>query len=257
MTARRYLWVGALAFVVGVLALLPSRLVLAKPGAIFDPTVRFYGLHGSIWRGSADVVQIGLMRLEGLHWALSPAALLTAALSADLTAQLAGNEQSAEVTFRSRRIKAENIDAGMPLSLIGPMLGWRWLPLAGQMELRMPLLRLYNNKLQAAEGQVTLRGAQWTLLQPAPSLGDISATVSTDDNDQINAEIENSGGSFTISGRASLAAGGEYLLDVRLQPRPGADPSVQKLLEAFGQPQPDGSRQLKLQGKLAGAAKKQ
>lgn len=255
MTLRGYLLVGGLAFILGILGSLPARLLLAKPGLILDPSVQLYGLNGSLWNGSADVVQAGKFRLEGLHWSLSPLGLLTAAARLDLTARMGGTEQSAHVVLRpGGRLKASDLRVQLPLSELGPALGLRWLPLTAQLELDLDSLRLKDQTLLAAEGRALLRETRWTLLQPPAPLGDIRAEIGTDDEDRVVAQIENDGGNFSIAGTVSLAQSGEYALDLSLRARPGTDPGAHRALEGFGQPQPDGSRQLKLQGKLAGTA---
>jgi general secretion pathway protein N len=82
MSKWKLITVLAVVYIVGLLILLPARVVAHFIDT--PPGVRWGQVEGTLWSGSMGVVQVEDLVLRDLHWTLQPLALLTGKLQADI-----------------------------------------------------------------------------------------------------------------------------------------------------------------------------
>jgi general secretion pathway protein N len=238
-----------LAAVAGVAAwTCPADLAYRYFGDRFAPLV-LRDLSGTVWHGRATNVELFRQNLGALEWRLQPAALLhgetVAQLSlsgADVAATGLGDRGAdGQVSFR-------DVVVHMPARLAAPVLAIPALDLLGTIEIDVAQARLRGAWLDEASGAAYWRDAGVAGAAQA-RLSDLQATF-VSAGGAISGVVHDLGGPLQAQGTFTASLG-RYDAQVRLAARDG-DPRVTEALQFVGQPQPDGSRQLVIEGRQLG-----
>ena len=251
MMARpvRYLIVGLIVFVIGLVAFLPAR--VAASWVDGSSGVTLGGVTGTLFSGHAAYAAGPGGSVENLDWTLNPASLLLGSLSADITVDSDRNGFSAVVTrslFGNTHI--DNLTGSASAGWLAKLAGYTFMPLAGDITVDVSEAA-FNDDLQvsALDGRLGLGGARWELLNPPLALGQFKAAVDHND-DGVRARITDSEGPLAIKGQITVGEARRYQLDVSLRARAGADDRLGNVLNQLGPADDAGWHRIREQGQL-------
>ncbi len=251
MNRRAWITAAAVGLITGLFYYFPATLA-ARLQTWVAPELQLYGASGTLLHGHAVAAQVRGLIFEKAEWEWQPLALLLGRFSAEVRAETQRQPVAGRVSLGpGSRLRLYDFTALLETAQLGPLLGMRWLPVDGQLDVVLDELRIKGRQPRHAEGQLKLRGAQWRLLQPPAALGDLRAELRTED-DRIIADLSSDPGPLKLGGQVELDEEGGYKVDLRLQPGSEADSSLMNMLRGLGQPDADGAYRLQLQGKLPG-----
>jgi general secretion pathway protein N len=245
MNTRSLLAVGIGAFLVFALVTLPANVVIPR---VQPEGITLAGLDGSVWNGSAQVLQIGGMHAGSVNWRLKPWALVTGRAAADIQLKRTDGFAQGEVRIGTHRIELEEFSASLPLSLLPPQLaprGW-----TGTVNLRLAELTLVDQWPVSADGTVDLVNLTSTA-QAAP-LGTyrIQFPLQTDDPNTLAGSINDVEAVIKVSGKIELRSDRSYLLDTLVAAEPNAPSDFVRTLEILGPPDAQGRRIYRQEGTM-------
>ena len=207
-------------------------------------------LGGTLRQGRAGAVELLGRNFGVLEWRLEPVALLHGETIAHMT--LTGDGIAAtglvdrgfdgQVSFR-------DVVVHMPARVAAPVLAIPALELLGTIEIDVAHARLRGLWLDEANGTAFWREAGVTGAAQA-RLGDLQLTFASSAGGAITGVVHDLGGPLQADGTFTASLG-RYDAQVRLAARDG-DARVAEALQFVGQPQPDGSRQLLIEGRQLG-----
>lgn len=212
--------------------------------------VALHGLSGTIWQGHADAVGLFRQNLGALEWRLQPAALLRGEAIAQLS--LAGDGLTAAGTVTRAgdgQISFHDAVVRMPARTAAPVLATPALDLLGTIEVDVSKARLRGAWLEDASGVAYWRDAAVAGAAQA-RLSDLQVTFASAADGTISGTIRDLGGPLQAQGTFAASLG-RYDARVQLAARDN-DARVTEALQYVGQPQPDGSRLLEIEGRQLG-----
>lgn len=234
---------------VGVLAFLPARIATDFVGGRIGP-VQLGQVEGSLWRGQANPVSINDQPIGAMSWTLSPLSLLGARIDADVS--LRGdtyNGDSAISVRRDRSVRIRDLKLTLPAQRLQPALDIPALVLRGEVEVAVTQAELRGGFPTQVQGRATWKNAAVAGSAEA-QFGDLVTDFASSPDGGIAGTVKDGGGPLQAEGSYSANLLG-YRADVLLRARDG-NPQVTEALQYIGQPQPDGSAKLEINGKLLG-----
>ena len=247
---KKTLWLVALgiaAFVLFALATLPARVVvkpLASRGIIVN------GVTGTLWKGTAQVVQTGAINLGSVEWDMSALPLLTGRVVADVKLTRADGFAQANVTAAaSGRIALSELVASLPLSALPRSVappGW-----LGKLNVKLASLVISNGWPASAAGTVEVLDLIGPPRQPA-AMGSYKLTFPEQaPPDVLAGALTDISGPLQIAGTLELkAADRSYVINGLVATRPDASPQLSNSLQFLGPPDAQGRRQVSLAGTM-------
>lgn len=236
---------GAAAYAVFLVALMPASYVAARLEASTGGGVQVHEAAGSIWSGHGRATlatPAGPLAVEHVEWRFLPARLLAGRLAFSVTGRSSGLETRAELArslsmWEARDVAIEGLAVGAASFM--PLVA-HWRP-EGRLAAKAPLLA-WNDREMRGEARLEWRAAAVALSDVKPlgtyrvdlrgDGGQARVTLSTIDGPLVLA------GHGTITPPARLAFSGE----ARAQGPQAA--SLQPLLDLMGPRRADGSRTL-------------
>lgn len=212
--------------------------------------VALHGLGGTVWQGRAEMVELFRQNLGVLEWQLQPAALLRGEAVAQLT--LRGDGITAAGTIErgaDGQVSFRDVVLHMPARIAAPVLAIPALELLGTIEIDVKAARLRGLQLGNANGVAYWRDAGVAGAAQA-RLSDLQVTFASAADGSISGVIRDLGGPLQVNGTFT-ASSSRYDAHAQLAARDN-DPRVIEALQFVGQPQPDGSRQLVIEGRQLG-----
>ena len=212
--------------------------------------VKLHGLGGTIWQGHADAADLSGRNLGALEWRLQPAALLRGEAIAQLT--LSGEGITAAGTVErgaDGQVSFRDVVLHMPARTAAPVLAIPALDVLGTIEIDVTQARLRGAGLDSANGVAYWRDAAVAGAAQA-RLSDMQVTFASPADGTISGTIRDLGGPLQVDGAFTTSLG-RYDAHASLAARDN-DPRVLEALQFVGQPQPDGSRQLVIEGRQVG-----
>lgn len=215
--------------------------------------VELFGIEGRLVDGRVSgVVRNGNTLLSDLRWQLQPAQLLLGRLGLKLQSTRDPVLLDGSASFSPLgTVRLKDFQANGGLRPLAAAAGFPFIPMDGQLGLKLTGLKLSKGQVREAEGTVELMGLAWALGQPTP-LGDFRADVTTEDG-VIVAQLASVSGPLELSGDAKLTPDQNYELNLRARAKPGAPPMLANLLMQMGPPDAQGFHTLKRQGRMPGA----
>jgi hypothetical protein len=137
----------------------------------------------------------------------------------------------------------------MPAGVAAPVFAIPALQFLGTIDIEIAQARLSGMWLADAQGTATWHGAAVAGAAQA-RLSDLRATFASGADGAINGVVADLGGPLEVAATFRADVGG-YQAQARIAPR-GDNPQIAEALQFIGQPQPDGSRQLLIEGKTLG-----
>jgi hypothetical protein len=238
----RGLWiVGVVVFVVTGLLHMPAALLYGwlKPhlgGAAI------YGIEGKVGEGSALGFSLnGRSVTEQIQWQLKPWWLPLASVDAHLqgsgTAEINGDVRAAP----GGRLRLSRFHVHGTLDTIATAAGIPLVPMTGIADLDLATLALRHGVPVTMEGTLEVQGLTWKFAASPIQLGNFRAAVTTE-KDTVVAKIEPMGGPVGANGSVRITPKDKtYNLDLKVQPKPEADPALRELLQQLGPPDAQGN----------------
>lgn len=214
--------------------------------------VTLYGLEGTLGDGRAAGIFVnGHPALNDLHWSLQTWRLLLAqaAFKIDGGGELMTLDGLLAFSpLGGTRLSSLHARSGVRTLLTAA--GQPFLPIDGIAKTDLANLKLHGKQLVQATGRIQVQNLAWTLARDPVLLGDFQADIRTD-NDVIVARLTSVGqGAVEANGEARLKPDQSYELNLQLHVRAQANPMVQNLIGALGQPDSQGWIHLRQQGRL-------
>lgn len=231
-----------------VAAFLPASTAL---GLVQDRMrdVRMEGVSGSVWNGRADALTVRERALGAFTWTLSPRALLSRRVDADIT--LDGPELKADgfVSLSGPgSLQLRGMRASVDAQRLQGVLDVPALVFQGRVEFDLRELVVDQYFPAKVEGSALWRDARVGGSADA-RLGDIRADFATEGVGAIAGTVTDSGGPLSIEGGRFSAGLQGISAEATLRARDG-DAAVLRALQYIGQPQDDGSSRLEIRGRL-------
>ena len=184
---KRKLWLvalGLLAFALFALVTLPARVVV-DPLAARGVTVS--GVTGTVWKGSAQVVQAGAINVGAVQWDLHALPLLTGRAVADVKITRADGfvQTTLDVASGSKLILSD-LTATLPLSALPQSVGPRgW---SGQLNAKLATLVIENGWPTNAAGTVEVLDLVGPPRKPA-AMGSYKVTFPEQSSPDVLAQV--------------------------------------------------------------------
>jgi len=246
---RLFLFGLVLLIILGlVVAFLPASIAIGwMEGRMGN--ARLEGVSGALWNGRADRVNVREREFGEMTWSVSPLALFSRRLDADIT--LDGPELKAD-GFISASGPGSLVLRGMKLQMdaqrLQPAPDIPALQLRGPVEFDLSEVVVQQYFPSKVNGSAVWREAAVTGAADA-RLGDIRAEFATQADGSIAGTVTDSGGPLIMEGGRFSAGIGGVNAEATLRARDG-DAAVLRALQHVGQPQADGSSRLEIRGKL-------
>lgn len=247
---KRLIGLAAATFLVFLIALLPARTVFA----LFMPdSVQGFGVDGSLWNGSARIINVSGQQLRNTEWDLALSKVLLGQLGGDIKTRWGGGfaegNASVGLTGAVRLSDAQvGLNATMLSSLGIPDIG-------GQISLQIGQLVLQDNWPTELTGRGEIRNLSSPLMGSGASdlIGNVAIefdTATETEADTVTGRITDIGGPLEIRGTLILTPPGNYDLDTRIKARSSAPKALRDNLKFLGTPEADGSHIFKLAGSI-------
>ncbi len=238
---------GAIAFVLGLVATVPATVVLREAERQSRQNLRAFEERGTLWNGSARIeatVPGTIVALEHVQWQWRPAALLSGRLAFHVTATWAGAQAQGEVARSFTGWQATGVSAqgdAAAFALLSPLAG-AWRP-EGQVEASASRLTFDGRELRG-EARLTWQKAGIALAALKP-LGAYRLDVAAEGGPakltltSLEGPLRLAGrGTFTLPSRITFSG------DARAE-GPQAQ-LLDPLLDLLGPKRSDGSRALEV-----------
>ncbi|HWK73353.1 MAG TPA: type II secretion system protein N [Povalibacter sp.] len=235
---------GILAYVVFALATLPATVLVSR----LAPAISAAGVEGTVWRGSAQLLQAGNISLGSARWNLHVLPLFIARVKADVEMKRSDGFAQTTVTLTSGRIRLEQVTASLPLSALPPAAapgGW-----SGTINLKLASLTLEKGWPTQAEGTLETLDLTGPARRPA-NLGSYTASF---DGEQTEGEVvgmlSDLGGPLEIVGAVRLKPDRSYVIEGVVATRPDAPKSISDTLQYLGPADEQGRRPFSIAGTM-------
>jgi len=246
---KKTLWLvllGIVAFAAMALVTLPAQ-VAVKPLASHG--IVLSGVTGTLWKGSAQVVQSGQVNVGALQWELHGWALLTGKAVADVKITRPDGFVQTKVTAApSGRLSFENLSASLPLSSLPPAVSYGW---KGSAEIKLSSLVIVDNWPAGAVGTVEVLDLLGPPRQPAPMGGYKLTFPEAAPPGVVAGALTDLSGPLQVAGTLELkAADHSYLINGLVAPRADASPQLVNGLQFLGPPDAQGRRPISFSGTM-------
>lgn len=238
---------GLVAFLALALITLPANVIIPR---VQPASVTLGGLDGSIWNGSAEVLQIGGVHVGSVSWQLKPLSLFTMQIAADFKLKRTDGFAQGGVSVSTGRVELNDFSASLPIGVLPPQLapgGW-----TGSVNARLAELTLVDQWPISANGTVDLVNLTGPARRPA-NLGSfqLKFPLESGDANLLAGSINDIEGPIQIAGKIELkAADRSYLIDGLVAAKPDAPADFARTLEFLGPPDARGRRQFSLSGTM-------
>jgi general secretion pathway protein N len=240
--------VGAAAYAVFLLALMPASYVAAKLEASTRGGVRVHEARGSIWGGSGRATlatSAGPLALEDLKWRFLPARLVAGRLAFDVTGRSAGFESRGELARSFSRWEARDVSiegqAGGAASFLPLIAHWR--P-EGRLAANAPLLS-WNDREMRGAARLEWRAAAVALSEVKP-LGSYRIELKGE-GAQARLTLTTIEGPLELAGQGTITPPARLAFSGEARAQGPAAASLQPLLDLLGPRRADGARTLQWQ----------
>lgn len=236
---------GAAAYAVFLVALMPASYVAAKLEASTRGGVQVHEARGSIWSGSGRATiatPAGPLAVEDLEWRFLPARLVAGRLAFAVTGRSAGFESRGELArslsmWEARDVAIDGLAAGAASFL--PLIA-HWRP-EGRLAATAALLQ-WNDREMRGEARLEWRAAAVALSEVKP-LGSYRVDL-RGEGAQARVTLSTIEGPLALAGQGTLAPPSRLAFSGEARAQGQAAAGLQPLLDLMGPRRADGSRTL-------------
>lgn len=241
---RALLLVAALTLVVGVVALFPARVAYrwAAPSGL-----AVSGIHGTVWRGSADAVASNGVYLRDVNWTMKPLRLIAGKAVYRVKASPVSGFVEGDVGLSfGGSVVVSDLAAALPLSALAGALNISGL--RGEASLEVERLKLRDGLPVVADGTVQLNN----LVVPRisrDSIGGYRVEFFTQDSG-VTASIEDTDDVVDLAGSLQVHEDRSYQFLGQVIATPATPANLQRQMKMLGSANERGQRELRLEGSL-------
>ena len=236
---------GAAAYAVFLVALMPASYVAAKLEASTRGGVQVHEAGGSIWSGNGRATiatPAGPLAVEDLEWRFLPARLVAGRFAFAVTGRSAGFESRGELArsfsmWEARDVSIEGEAAGAASFM--PLIA-HWRP-EGRLAARAPLLA-WNDREMRGEARLEWRAAAVALSEVKP-LGSYRVDLQGD-GALARVTLSTIEGPLALAGQGTITPPSRMAFSGEARAQGPAAASLQPLLDLLGPRRADGSRTL-------------
>jgi len=238
---------GVLAYVVFALVTLPASVVIPR---VQPQGVTLAGLDGSVWNGSAEVLQVGGIHAGSIEWDLHVLQLFGLRAAADIKLKRTDGFAQGGVSVGKQRVELDNFSASLPLNLLPPQFapgGW-----TGSVNARLADLTLADGWPVSADGTIDIVNLTGPARRPA-NLGSfqVKFPVQSNEANTLVGSVNDVEGPLRIAGKIQLkSTDRSYLLEGLVATKPDAPAELARTLEFLGPPDTEGRRPFSLSGTM-------
>jgi general secretion pathway protein N len=237
---------GIAAFVLFALLTLPASVVLSRLSGF---GIQASGIQGTLWNGSAQVLQVANANVGAVEWDLHLLPLFTARLEADIKVKRSDGFAETEIALSPAAVHFEALTASLPLSTLPAAAfpgGW-----TGTANLKFARLTLQNGWPVDAEGTLDVLNLTGPARRPA-NLGGYRVVFEDSANaaGALTGMLSDLGGPLQLTGKIELKPERSYLLDGLIATRPDAPRDIVNALQFLGEPDAQGRRPFSLSGTM-------
>jgi general secretion pathway protein N len=238
---------GLLAYLVFALVTLPANVVIPR---VQPPGVTIAGLNGTIWNGSAQVLQIGGVHVGSLTWKLHLLPLLTLRAAADVNLKRTDGFAQGRVSVSGQQVQLNDATVSLPIETLPPQVapgGW-----TGSINARLAQLTLTDGWPVAANGTVDVVKLTGPARRPA-HLGSfqLKFPLETREPNTLVGSLNDVEGPLQIAGKIQLKSTDRgYLIEGLVATKPDAPADLTRALEFLGPPDVQGRREFSLAGTM-------
>ncbi len=244
VTRKALVTVGLLTFVTAFIMMFPAR---AAYNWFAPPEVRFSGLEGSIWSGSAAEASIAGLYFRDLRWRMRPLRLFTGKLAASIEASPSSGFLEARVALGfGGDVTLTNVSGSLPLSAFATIA--RMPGLGGDTSVQFAELRIRDGLPIAADGTLAVANLVAPMVDPAP-IGGYRAQFFTEDS-AVVASIEDVNGVFDLAGSLTISADRNYQFLGKVAATGDTSDKLRRQLRFLGSPNERGQHEIRLEGQL-------
>ncbi len=245
MTAwKRLLAIGAAVWLVGLLTMLPARVVHHW---FSPPELQMSGISGTIWNGRASALQVQGLYLSNVRWSMQPLRLFTGKLAYLIQADPPGGFMTTRFAIGlNGRLHFNELQAALPIAALGAAI--RNDDLGGDVTLQLDELELVDGLPTRALGQAGVANLLIKSLAPGP-LGTFSVEFQNADNG-ITGIVEDVSGMLDVAATLQVNADRSYSLIGQVGTTQNAVPSIEQQLRFLGTANARGLREFRLEGAL-------
>ena len=235
---------GIVTYVVFALATLPANMLVSR----LAPAVSAAGVEGTVWKGSAQILQVGTVPLGSVRWKLHGLSLFLLQLKADVELKRSDGFAQTTVTATARRISFDRTTASLPLSALPPSAapgGW-----TGKLNLKLAHVTLEKGWPTRAEGTVEAIDLTASARHPL-NMGSYKVTFAGQQSaNELIGALADQGGPLEIAGAVRLKPDRSYVLEGLVAARPDAPKSINDTLQFLGAPDAQGRRPFSIAGTM-------
>lgn len=235
-----------LAFAVTAVWKFPAAGVL--PHVNIQP-VKLSGVSGSIWKGSAQMVQTPELPqpITNVNWKVKPSALLSGSAGAMVDFEVLGGKGEGLVRQnRSGNIFINDGTFRVPASRLEEFLPLPVAEFGGIILADIVDLELENNLLKRTEGTLRWNKAE---IKNTVLLGQVVFDIVPQGEQHIG-KLSNTDGQLELRGEVLLDQAGNYKADIQIKPTTETPQTVNGLLGMVGRPASDGSYRIRNNGNI-------
>lgn len=238
---------GVLAYLVFALVTLPAGVVIPR---VQPSGVTIAGLDGTVWNGSAQVLQVGGVHIGSIKWKLHVVPLLTLRAAVDIDVKRTDGFVRAAVSVNARQVQLTDAVVSLPIQALPPQVapgGW-----SGSINARLATLTFIDGWPVSANGTVDVVQLTGPARRPA-QLGSfqLKFPVETPAANTLAGSINDTEGPLKIAGKIQLkSTDRSYLVDGLVATKPEAGPELTRAMEFLGPPDAQGRREFSLAGTM-------
>ncbi len=248
---RHLAGLGVVCVLLFAISLFPARLafqLLAPDG------ISAFGLRGTVWKGSADVIDLPGLQLRNTEWDLAGWRLLTGQLGADFKSRWNGGfAEGYAATSIFTDLLLNDTQANLTGAWLSAMAG---LPdITGQIAITIDQLELDEMWPEQLIGIMRIQDLSSTLIGAGGDglLGNVVAEFDGADDAEaeiVTGRIRDDGGPLELDGTLTLQKPANYSLSVTVKPRASAAAALRQNLQFLGSADANGAYLFELGGSL-------
>jgi hypothetical protein len=242
---------GVVSYWVALALTMPAATALAW---VDISPVKVSGVRGSLFRGSADLVEpTAGQRLQNLRWTFSPLALVKGQVAMELDFLYRGGQGTGRAGYGlSRELEITDGHFEIPAKVLQDLLPLPLAEFGGVLDANLERVGLAAGKLKTVRGELLWRKA--ALRAPVKAdLGEVRMEVAPSGQGH-RAQLKGKGGVLDMDGEVDLDAGGDdggqYRANIEFRPQAGASKELTDALRNIARPERDGRFRLRYTGRI-------
>lgn len=252
MKKRYYIIIAVVTYLFFTLGNVPAAKVVSLLEKNTQLPVQLYGIHGSIWEGTAEkAIMKGQPPMSNISWSINPFMALFAQVSGEVKGSIReqniiGNiRYSALGSFSASDVRT-SIDAAMVQDLIQLPMG----ELGGTFNINVESFSANPEGLPEITANIKWRNAKLTMIETV-DLGQVTIDIKPGKDEQLLASISNKNGHLLLKGKINVDNKKAYDINLSITPESKANENLRQSLKMFAKRQTDGSYLVKRKGKLS------